>query len=110
MANIEREAIVVDGPSDSLDHSLLWQSRHSAQWPEPEGGPVALMRRMMIRDSRGRDAVLLEAKGAQRLDHQLILGPFLPPQEAFAQDQRSSRHTTFHSSASAPHPSQPGPL
>ena len=53
-----------------------------ADRPKPEGVPVALMRRIMIGDRRRRDAVLREAKGAERLDPKLMASALSPSLQA----------------------------
>lgn len=77
MARIDREAIVANRRAIAVrvvgPFALMAIAAETLQWAEPEGVPVAFVRRVMIGDRRRREAIPREAKGAQRLDAELMM-------------------------------------
>ena len=58
--------------------ALVTIAAETLQRPEPEGVPIASMRRIVVGDRRRGDAVPREAEGAERLDSKLVVSALSP--------------------------------
>ena len=96
MSRIDRIAVDADRRAIAFVHeaaqAVVARLAERAERTEHELVVVAFMGRMMVRNRRGRDAALLLAQGAQRLDPELMFGP---------RRQRCSEYQARHGSVCA---------